>query len=601
MDLAALLDQALDLEEQGRLGEALLRFEDVLAADPGNAVARAGALAVRASQACDEGRAADAVALCDEVLSTQSYDLRALTVRARAYGSLGRHREALADLERVLSFAPEFADALAVRGTTRAALGETEAGASDLETAAELSPGLKFLQGQALHICMQMCRWDGFQDKVENLLKAIDAGKPATRPFWLLSLPSTPEQQRQAAATYFNETVKAAPTSLSTPPSAGKIRIGYASVDFCAHATSHLVAGLFEAHDRTKVEVIAFALGGNAFDPMRAQIAKSVDQFIDCADRSDAEVAALARAQDLHIALDLNVYTARQPGIFARRIAPVQVNYLGYPGTAAASCYDYVIGDPVLTPFAHQPHFSERIVQVPHCYQPNALPRYGALKAPRRRDVGLPETGFVFCCFNDGFKILPDTFAIWMRLLRGVEGSVLWLLQNSPIAAKNLRAEAAKRDVDPDRLIFAPRAPIVQHLARHGAADLFLDTFPYNAHTTASDALWGGLPILTCEGDTFAGRVAASALTAAGLPELITRSPAEYEHRAAALVRDPALLAGLRARLIAARDTAPLFDTARYTRNIESAFEKMWARHEAGLPPQAFAVNECGVTESPGA
>jgi len=317
-----------------------------------------------------------------------------------------------------------------------------------------------------------------------------------------------------------------------------------------------------------------------------------MDRFIDCADQSDAAIADLARGQGLDIALDLNVYTARQAGIFARRIAPVQVNYLGYPGTASAACYDYVIGDPVLTPLEHQPHFSERIAQLPHCYQPNAFSRYGAFMAPRRKDFGLPESGFVFCCFNDGFKILPEVFDIWMRLLRDVDGSVLWLLQNSAIAADNLRAKAAKRGIAAERLVFAPRVPIGAHLARHAVADLFLDTFPYNAHTTASDALWGGLPILTCQGETFASRVASSALTAAGIPELIVRSVADYEQRALALARDPAKLADIRARLRAGRDTAPLFDTARYTRNIERAYLEMWHRHQSGLPPQAFAVTD---------
>lgn len=597
MDLAALLDQALDFEEQGRLDEALLRFEDILVLDPGNSVARAGAITAKASHACDERRHADAISLCNEVLSTSSYDLRALTVRARANGGLGRHDEALADIQRVLSFAPEFPEALAVRGVIRAALGETASGAHDLETAAVLRPNLAFLQGQALQLSMQMCSWDGFQEKLERLLKAVADGQPAALPFWLLSLPSAPRQQLQAAATYFKRTIKSAPTPLPAQPLIDKIRIAYVSVDFCAHATSHLVAGLFEAHDRAKFEVIALAVGGNAFDPMRQQITKAVDRLIDCAERSDAEIADLSRHQGLHIALDLNVYTARQPGIFARRIAPVQVNYLGYPGTAAAPCYDYIIGDPVLTPLVHQPNFSEHIVQLPHCYQPNALARYGALKAPRRSDVGLPENAFVFCCFNDGFKILPDVFEVWMRLLRGVDGSVLWLLQNSPIAAKNLQAEAAKRGVAPERLVFAPRVPIGQHLARYAAADLFLDTFPYNAHTTATDALWAGLPLLTCEGDTFASRVAASALTAAGVPELITHSLGEYEHLASTLAHDPVQLAGIRARLRSGRDTAPLFDTVRYTRNIESAYQQMWARHQAGLSPHAFTVTEGAVHE----
>ncbi len=589
MDIAAILDEAIDLEEQGRLTEALLRFERVLAKEPRNAVARAGALGARAALACDAGRPAEAVTLANEALASSNYDLRAQTVRARAYADLGRHHDALADVLKVLAFAPEFPEALATRGASFIALGETETGVSDLEAAARLKPDIKFILGQALHYAMHICRWDGFTERLPALLAAVDEGRPATRPFWLLALPATPEQQRKAAATYFQGLAQnpAAPV----PESSDKIRIGYFSADFCAHATAHLMAGLLEAHDRSRFEIVGFAVGGKR-DFMRAQLATSMDGMIACEDRTEAEIAGLARAQGLHIAVDLNVYTSRQPAVFARRVAPLQVNYLGYPGTAAAPCYDYVIGDPVLTPFEHRAHFSEQIVQLPHCYQPNALPRYGALHTPSRKSLGLPDTGLVFCCFNDGFKILPDVFAVWMRLLDAVEGSVLWLLENNAAAARNLRTEAARCGIAPERLVFARRVPIGAHLARHRAADLFLDTFPYNAHTTASDALWGGLPILTRAGDTFASRVAASALTAAGLPELITRSLADYEARALQLARDPAALAALKERLWQGRAAAPLFDTLRYTRNIERAFETMWARHVSGLAPREFAVAE---------
>ncbi len=598
MDIATILDEAIDLEEQGRLTEALARFEEVLAVEPQNPIARAGALGARAAKACDDGRLAEAVELCDDALAASAYDLRALTVRARAYLGLGRNADALADCLKVLTYAPEFADALAARGSAFIAMGETESGVSDLEAAAVLKPDLKFLLGQALHYAMHICRWEGFDKKLEALLGAVDLGRSATRPFWLLSLRSTPEQQKSAAAVYFTETVKVAAADAPHPPAAKKIRLGYFSTDFCAHAISHLVTGMLEAHDRARFEVIAFALGGSALDPVRMQVAGAVDRLIDCADLPDADIADLARAAGIDIALDLGVYTARQPSLFARRVAPLQVNYLGYAGTAAADCYHYVIGDPILTPFAHRLHFSEQIVQLPHCYQPNAFRRYGPLQSPSRKDLGLPEKGFVFCCFNDGFKILPNVFDIWMRLLRDVEGSVLWLLQYSPVAARNLKAEAAKRGIDPERLVFAPRVPIGQHLARHHAADLFLDTCPYNAHTTASDALWGGLPIVTCQGETFASRVAASILTAAGLPELVTKTLKDYERRALELARDHTQLADIRARLWRNRETCPLFDTARYTRNIERALEQMWTRHHSGLPPQEFAVTEAHTDAS---
>ncbi|MGE3474674.1 MAG: hypothetical protein AB7H70_02575 [Rhodospirillaceae bacterium] len=594
MDIAAILDEAIDLEEQGRLKEALLRFEQVLTKDPRNTVARAGALGARAALACDAGRADEAIALASDALSSSNYDLRAQTVRAQAYVALGRYREALADALKVLAFAPEFPEALAARGAAFVALGEPEAGVGDLAAAARLKPDIKFILGQALHYAMQICRWDEMPGQLDALIAAVESGRPATRPFWLLALPATGAQQRKAAAAYFEALhVAPAPTPSAGTASkpAGRIRLGYFSTDFCAHPVSHLIAGLLEAHDRSHFEVIAFAVGGRR-DAIRMNIAKSVDRMIECEDRSDAEIEALARAENLDIAIDLNLYTGRPPAIFARRLAPLQVNYLGYPGTAAAPCYDYVIGDPVITPFEHRAHFSERIVQLPHCYQPTALARYGALQTPLRKDLGLPESAFVFCCFNDGFKILPDVFEIWMRLLAGVDGSVLWLLENSPVAARNLQAEAARRGIAPERIVFAKRVAIGAHLARHAVADLFLDTFPYNAHTTASDALWGGLPLLTCTGETFAGRVATSILIAAGLPELVTTSPADYERRAFELARDPAALKVLRERLRKNRASAPLFDTLRYTRNIERAFAMMWARHVEGRAPREFAVTE---------
>lgn len=592
MNIDATLEQAIDFEEQGLLSDALARFEQVLVSEPRNAIARAGALGARAALACDEGRLGDALSLCDEALSASSYDLRALTVRARAYLGLGRNQEALADALRVLTFAPEFPEALAARGGAFVALGEVETGVGDLQAAAALKPDLNFLLGQALHFAMHLCSWDGFEKKLEALLAAVDAGRPATRPFWLLSLPSAPAQQKTAAATFAAETIHAKEATLPAHVRGNKIRIGYFSADFRAHAISHLVIGMLELHDRSRFEIVGINVGDSVLDPARLQIAAAVDKFVDCADQSDGDVAALTRDMRIDIAVDLNVYTSRQPGIFSRRVAPVQVNFLGYPGTAGVSFYDYIFGDSVITPFAAREHYSERIVQLPHCYQPNALARYGALQSPSRKALGLPEKGFVFCCFNDGFKIVPGVFDIWMRLLREVPGSVLWLLQNSPAAAKNLRAEAVRRGVEADRLVFAPRVSIGQHLARHSAADLFLDTFPYNAHTTASDALWAGLPILTRLGETFAARVAASVLTAAGLPELIALSPEAYEQRALELARDPAQLAALRARLWASRTSSPLFDTVRYTRNIERAFEQVWARHLAGLPREEFAVAE---------
>ena len=297
------------------------------------------------------------------------------------------------------------------------------------------------------------------------------------------------------------------------------------------------------------------------------------------------------RDLEVDIAVDLKGYTTDQrPEIFAHRPVPVQVNYLGFPGSMGADFIDYVIGDAVVTPFEHAPFYNEKIVQLADCYQVNDSTRAIAETTPSRAEAGLPETGFIFCCFNDNYKFTAPIFDIWMRLLKAVPGSVLWLIMANPGTADYLRREAQAREVDPARLVFAPKMELAEHLARHRLADLFLDTLPYNAHTTTSDALWTGLPVLTCLGPSFAGRVAASLLKAVGLPELITENLADYEALALALVRDPERLKSLRERLEQKRLTAPLFDTGRFCRQIEAAYLHMWELTECGEPPEMFGV-----------
>jgi len=316
-----------------------------------------------------------------------------------------------------------------------------------------------------------------------------------------------------------------------------------------------------------------------------------VDRFVDVRGATDPAVAQLLRDLDVDIAVDLMGHTAGgRAGIFAYRGAPVQVNYLGYPGTMGAPFIDYIIADPFLVPAGSERFYSEQVVRLPDCYQPNDTKRRIGERTPTRAELGLPARGLVFCSFNNSFKINPPMFDVWMRLLREVEGSVLWLLETSGVVKGNLRREAEARGVSGERLLFAPRVALEEHLARHRAADLFLDTLPYNAHTTASDALWAGLPVLTCAGRSFAARVAGSLVHAVGLPELVTASLAEYEALALALARGPARLAELRGRLERNRLTAPLFDIERYRRHLEAAYETMWERHLRGEAPQAFNV-----------
>jgi predicted O-linked N-acetylglucosamine transferase (SPINDLY family) len=352
------------------------------------------------------------------------------------------------------------------------------------------------------------------------------------------------------------------------------------------------MAELFERHDRSRFEITAFSFGPDRRDPMRARLSSTIENFLDVRVMPDSNVAMEARRLGIDIAVDLKGYCKdSRTGIFAHRAAPVQVSYLGYPGTMGTPCIDYLIADATIIPGDHRRHYSESIVYLPDSYQPNDTKREISDARFSREEMGLPSAGFVFCCFNNNFKILPATFERWMRMLRTVEGSVLWLLEDNPAAAGRLRREAAVRGVDPGRLVFAPRMPTPEHLARHRLADLFLDTLPCNAHTTASDALWAGLPVLTCPGETFAGRVAASLLNAIRLPELIARTPEEYESFAIELARSPGRLAELRRKLEINRPTAPLFDIALFTRHLESGFAAMHERCQANLQPADINIS----------
>jgi predicted O-linked N-acetylglucosamine transferase (SPINDLY family) len=387
----------------------------------------------------------------------------------------------------------------------------------------------------------------------------------------------------------------AAPASWPNPaPSAdGRIRIGYFSADFHDHATMHLMAGFFRCHDRSQFDVRLYSYGPRReADAARTALVDRADAFTDIRELRDAEAVALTRADGLDIAVDLKGYTlGTRSRLFGHRLAPVQVSWMGYPGTIGHACMDYFLADAVTMPPGAEVFFSEKIVRLAGCYQANDDARAIVPDPRRRADWGLRDGAFVFASFNQAYKVSPREWAIWMELLAKVEGSVLWQLSTNPWAEGNLRREAAVRGIDPARLVFAAALPHAEHLGRLVHADLFLDTCAVNAHTTASDALWAGLPVLTKAGEQFAARVAASLLHAIGLPELVTTTEAEYAALALELATDPARLAALRARLAANRTSQPLFDTKGYTARIECAFETMQRRYRDGLAPDHFAVD----------
>jgi predicted O-linked N-acetylglucosamine transferase (SPINDLY family) len=351
------------------------------------------------------------------------------------------------------------------------------------------------------------------------------------------------------------------------------------------------MAELFELHDKSKFELIGFSFGPIANDEMRQRLAKSFDQFIEVGKKSDVEIAKLSRDLNIDIAIDLKGFTQdSRTGIFAYRAAPIQVNYLGYPGTMGADYIDYIIADKTLIPLETQSYYSEKVAYLPDSYQVNDRKRSISGQQFTREELSLPENGFIFCCFNNNFKILPTTFASWMRILKAVEGSALWLFQDNHWVVDNLKKEASNHGIDASRLVFAERMPLSEHLARHCQADLFLDTFPCNAHTTTSDALWAGLPVLTLMGSSFASRVAASLLNAIGMPELITNAQEEYEALAIELAMNPKKLAEIKLKLAKNRLTTPLFDTPLFTKNLESAYIKMYERYQNDLVPEHIYI-----------
>jgi len=401
------------------------------------------------------------------------------------------------------------------------------------------------------------------------------------------------EDQLQCARIWARDKYSATPPPLWTGQRYRheRIRLAYTSADFRTHATAFLMAGIFELHDKSRFETVAMSYSTDDRSPMRARLEAAFDRFIDVRNKSDADVARLLRDAEIDIAVDLKGYTAEgRPGLFLHRSAPVQAHYLGFPGTLGVDYFDYLIADPTVIPETHRPHYAEKIAYLPDTYQCNDRQRRVAERVPTRVEADLPP-GFVFCCFNNNHKIMPEMFDIWMRLLQAIDGSVLWLLQDNAAAVRNLRSEAKARGIAPDRLVFAPRTDPASHLARHRLADLFLDTLPYNAHTTASDALWAGLPVLTVLGSTFAGRVAGSLVRAAGLPELVASSLEGYESLALNLAREPRRLAAVKAKLRENRDVCALFDTARMTRSLEAAYTMMWERYQRGLPPADFAID----------
>ena len=635
-DLKAHAERLSALVSCGRAGEADVQRRALAAL----VASRPDDLGVLCEDYLQADRAADALALLDVVMVGPLDQAGHLAARADVFHRLGRMGEALADLKAALALDPSDIRVLFTIGRFFQSFGQPAAAApfflqvvqadpDNLEALIQLAavklacndassaipllrhaltrlPDRHDLLAQLCWCRMNACDWVGLQDDFHRSLALhINAGEPfPTFSLFAFGLPNA-EFQLWSRAWAERHVGSVSELPMIDAGSAGavaadRIRIGYLSADYAGHATAVLLAELLEMHDRRRFEVFGYNIGSLDSSALGQRMTGSVDHFVDLSGVKDRDAARRIAADRIDILVDLKGYTKdSRPEILSHRPSAIQVNYLGYPATMGTPAIDYIIADAIVIPVEHRDFYDEAVVHLPNCYQPNDRQRPGPDPAQTRARQGLPPTGFVFCCFNNNYKITPLVFSLWMKLLLDVPGSVLWLLMTDSQIERNLRREAVDRGVSPERLVFAPRVSFVDHIGRLALADLFLDTLPVNAHTTASEALWCGVPVLTCLGPHFVGRVAASLLTAVGLPEMITTSLADYEREALALARDPARLGALRAKLAGNRDTAPLFDTPRYVAGYEAALERMVEMRDAGRRPEAFALLENDRLRSP--
>lgn len=503
--------------------------------------------------------------------------------------TLGRSDAALAALDRAISLRPDYPDAINLRGVALTELDRHADALACFERLREVAPEYPDVLGNIAYAAAHIARWDARARVLPGIAEAVRRGQRLAAPFVQLGITDDPGVQLACARAYAAPALPALwrGERYAHP----RIRVAYLSANFHDHAVSYLMAGVLEGHDRARFEVTGVSYGPPDTRAMRARIAAACDRFVDVRAAGDDHVAQMLREMEIDIAVDLMGHTGEaRPGILARRPAPVQVSYLGYPGTTGGGAIDYVLADRFVIPESARAYYSEQVVHLPETFQANDDRRPRAATAPARAALGLPEDAFVFCSFNNAYKITPEMYDVWMRVVQNVERSVLWLFGGNSELRDNLARAAAARGVDPARVVFAAKADYATYLARYRAADLFLDTFPFNGGTTASDALWCGLPVLTCAGRAFAARMAGSLLTTLGLADLVTHSLAEYEAKAIALAAEPGALAACRATL--AGNAGSLFDTPRFCRRLEAAYATMHAIAGRGEPPRSFAADE---------
>jgi len=588
-ELAILNARAGALFRLGRHAEAMIDLDKALSADPRLVAALIG----RGNVLHAVGRSEEALFEYDKAIEAAPDYAGAPYNRAVVLNELGRYDEAIAAYQWAIGIKPDYVQALFNCGVLQSERNRHAEALTSFEQVLAVDPEYPHAAGNVAFEQAQMCAWDGRDQAIQRVDDDLRHGRSGIVPLAFLALSENAEAQRACATSLVarHHPASAHPLWTRDAYKHGRIRVAYLSADFHDHALAFLIAGLLEQHDHDRFEITGIVFGPEKQGPMRSRIEATFDQVVDVRKKSDAEVASTLRRMEIDIAIDLMGFTnGARTGILACRPAPVQVNYLGFPGTMGAEYMDYILADRFVIPEEQRKHYAEQVVYLPDTFQVNDRKRAIAEVTPSRSAVGLPQEGFVYCSFNNSYKITPEMFAVWMRLLDQVPGSVLWLIAGNAAVEANLRREAQSRAVDPARLVFAPRLPYPEHLARYRLADLFLDTLPFNGGTTASDALWAGLPVLTCSGEAFAARMAGSLLHAIGLPELITHSLPDYESLAFQLATDVPRLLGIKQELARNCDTYPLFDTDRFRRNVEAAYLTMWEKTQRGEPPASFAV-----------
>ncbi|HYM18088.1 MAG TPA: tetratricopeptide repeat protein [Micropepsaceae bacterium] len=583
----------------GRFADAVASYDKALALQPGHLESRLN----RGDALIGLQRLDEALAEFDRGLEVQPQNADTWTRRGAALSQLDRREEAIAAYSRALELRPDHIEALNQRGNTLLVLRRFEEAARDFERVIARDPDFPWARGNLAYCHLHGCHWDGLEAEVTAVALAVRSGLPVCAPLPFLSLAGLAggvdelsADALRGARVWVERQFPASAEPLWRGERYGheRIRLAYLSADFNDHAVARLSVGIFECHDRNRFETIAVSLGPSDDSRIRKRLEAAFETSIDVRGMKDAEVAAWLREREVDVAIDLNGFTAGcRPGILARRPAPVQAHFLGFPGTMGAPYIDYIFADETVIPPGQRSNYAEKVIYLPHSFLPNDGKRTIAEPMPRRSQAGLPEKGFVYCCFSGAFKITPAMFGVWMHLLDEVKDSVLWLPAGSSSSSGALRREAGRRGIDPMRLIFAPFTPTTEeHLSRLRLADLFLDTLPYNAHATACDALWAGVPLLTLQGAAFASRVAASALHAVGLTELVTQSINHYEALALELARDRERLQHIRQTLNRARSSSPLFDTIGFTRGLERAIAEICARNRRGEALESFYVRD---------